>query len=131
MPSGDHASRREFLTLGGAAAASMVSLAAGPEVAQAQQAPAPGAGQIVAAEFAWGDGIRRIKSAGKMVFAQAGNMVPPQYYHDPSTNEPAGYDAEIARMIAKDLGVEPVFEEAVVSARVIGLQAGKYDVVMG
>src|SRR5262249_2229635 len=95
-----------------------------------QSAPT-GTAQVVASEFAWGDGIRRIKSAGKMVFAMPGSMVPPQYYHDPSTNEPVGYDAEVAKMIAKDLGVEPVFEEAVAAARVIGLQAGKYDVVMG
>ena len=128
MPSGDHTSRRNVLTIGGAAAVGMASLVSGPiELAQAQQQT----GQIVASEFAWGDGIRRIKAAGKVVFAMPGSMVPPQYYHDPSTNQPVGYDVEVAKMIAKDLGVEPVFEEAVVAARVIGLQAGKYDVVMG
>jgi ABC-type amino acid transport substrate-binding protein len=127
--SGDDVSRRSFFSAGGAAAVGAATALGGSiQMAQAQQAPAA---QVTAAEFAWGDGIRRIKSAGKMVFAMHGSMVPPQYYHDPNTNQPEGYDAEVARLIAKDLGVEPVFEEAVVAARIIGLQAGRYDVVLG
>jgi polar amino acid transport system substrate-binding protein len=127
---GDEVSRRGFIATGGAAAVGAASVLSG-QMAQAQQAAPPQGAQVTAAEFAWGDGIRRIKSAGKMVFAMPGSMVPPQYYHDPATNEPVGYDAEVAKMIAKDLGVEAVFEEAVVAARVIGLQAGRYDAVMG
>jgi polar amino acid transport system substrate-binding protein len=127
--SGDDVSRRSFFGSGGAAAIGAASALGGSmQMAQAQQAPAA---QVTAAEFAWGDGIRRIKSAGKIVCAMPGSMVPPQYYHDPNTNKPEGYDAEVARMIAKDLGVEAVFEEAVVAARIIGLQAGRYDVVLG
>jgi ABC-type amino acid transport substrate-binding protein len=29
----------------------------------------------------------------------------PQFYHDPVTREPAGYDVELLRLMAKDLGV--------------------------
>jgi len=93
--------------------------------AQAQQPALP------VSDFAWGDAIRRIKAAGKVVFGMAGNPVPPQYYHDPNTNKPAGYDVDVANLIAKDLGVEPVFEEVVTPARVIGIQAGKYDIGLG
>ena len=126
---GDDVSRRSFFSAGGAAAVGAASALGGSiQMAQAQQTPAA---QVTAAEFAWGDGIRRIKSAGKIVCAMPGSMVPPQYYHDPNTNQPVGYDAEIARMFAKDLGVEAVFEEAVVAARIVGLQAGRYDVVLG
>jgi ABC-type amino acid transport substrate-binding protein len=110
--------RRRFFAAAGAAGL----LAAG--AAQAQTVPAIG-------DFAWGDAIKRIKAAGKVVFGMAGNPVPPQYYHDPNTNKPAGYDVDIANLIAKDLGVEPVFEEVVTPARVIGIQAGKYDIGLG
>jgi hypothetical protein len=37
----------------------------------------------------------------------------------------------VARLIAKDPGVEPVFEEVVTPARVVGSQAGKYDIGLG
>lgn len=131
-PNPDDMSRRHLFATGGAAAIGTTSALAGAlQEAQAQQAVPPGAVQVTAAEFAWGDGIRRIKSAGKIVCAMPGSMVPPQYYHDPNTNKPAGYDPEIAWMIAKDLGVEAVFEEAVIAARIVGLQAGRYDVVLG
>lgn len=78
-----------------------------------------------------GDGIKRIKAAGKIVFAQSGSPAPPLYYHDPETQKPAGFDAEIASLIARDLGVQAVFEEAGVAARISGLQAGRYDVALG
>jgi ABC-type amino acid transport substrate-binding protein len=120
----DVAARRRFFAAGGLAAAGFLLTAAGQ--AQAQQPPA-----LPPTDFAWGDAIRRIKAAGKVVFGMAGNPVPPQYYHDPQTNQPAGYDADVARLIAKDLGVEPVFEEVVTPARVVGLQAGKYDIGLG
>jgi ABC-type amino acid transport substrate-binding protein len=116
-------SRRHLLTTGAAVGAA--ALAAGAISESFAQSNPPPLG-----EFAWGDGIRRIKNAGKVVFGMPGSMVPPQYYRDPKTNEPVGYDAEVARLIAKDLGVEPVFEEAVVAARIIGLQSGKYDIVL-
>ena len=84
-----------------------------------------------AQESGGGDGIKRIKAAGKIVFAQSGSPAPPLYYHDPETQKPAGFDAEIATLIARDLGVQPVFEEAGVAARLSGLQAGRYDVALG
>jgi ABC-type amino acid transport substrate-binding protein len=132
-------SRRRFVQGGGFAAMAAGAVAGfGPgraTWAQAQTtapATAPTSGQAaVASEYAFGDGIKRIKAAKKVVFAMPGSSVPPQYYHDPQTNQPTGYDVEIAKLIAKDLDVEPVFEEAVVAARIIGLQGGKYDIVLG
>ncbi len=102
------ASRRRFFTNGGMAAigaAGVLASAAAPAFAQQAAAQSP------VSDYAWGDAIKRIKTAGKLVVAQSGSPVPPQYYRDPKTNEPAGYDAEVARMIAKDLDVEPVFHE--------------------
>jgi ABC-type amino acid transport substrate-binding protein len=123
----DHGSRRRFLAAGGLTAIGAASLAAGrTQVAQAQT-PAPP--QLAPGEFAWGDGIRRIKAAGKIIIAMPGRPIPPQYYPD-SSGKPAGYDVEVANLLARDLGVTPVFEEAAVAPRIIGLQTGKYDLVM-
>jgi polar amino acid transport system substrate-binding protein len=124
-------SRRGFFRDGGLAAMAMGAAGAlGARDAWAQAAPPPG--QVaVADQYAFGDGIKRIKAAKKVVFAMSGSSIPPQYYRDPTTNQPAGYDVEVAKLVAKDLGVDAVFEEAVVAARIIGLQAGKYDIVLG
>ena len=130
IESGDQGSRRSFLASGALAAVGAAGLVTGrAQLAQAQTPPAA-APQAQIGEFAWGDGIRRIKAAGKIVIAMPGRPVPPQYYPDAS-GKPAGYDVEVANLIAKDLGVQPVFEEAVVAPRIIGLQSGKYDLVMG
>jgi polar amino acid transport system substrate-binding protein len=124
-------SRRGFFREGGLTAVAMGAVGAlGGREVWAQASPPP-AQVAVADQYSFGDGIKRIKAAKKIVFAMSGSNIPPQYYHDPSTNQPVGYDVEVAKLIAKDLDVEPVFEEAVVAARIIGLQGGKYDVVMG
>lgn len=119
-------SRRNLLTGGAtlAGAAALIASNTGGAVAQSAP-PAPALG-----DFAWGSGIKRIKDAGKVIFGMPGSMVPPQYYRDPNTNEPVGYDVEVANLIAQDLEVEPVFQEAVVAARIVGLQSGKYDIVL-
>ena len=109
-------SRRGFFRDGGLAAVAMGAAGAwGAREAWAQAAPPP-AQVAIADQYAFGDGIKRIKAAKKVVFAMSGSSIPPQYYRDPTTNQPAGYDVEVAKLIAKDLGVDPVFEEAVVAA---------------
>jgi len=119
------ASRRRLVAAGGIGVlAGVGSLAAAVAAAEAQPVPA-------ASEFAWGNALQRIKTAGKVVFAQSGSPTPPLYYRDPDSNKPIGYDVEIANLIARDLGVEPVFEEAGVAARISGLQSGKYDIALG
>jgi ABC-type amino acid transport substrate-binding protein len=127
---GGRVSRRRFFQQGSIAAMSLGTLGAFQASPVGAQAPSPGQ-TAVASEFAFGDGLKRIRAAKKVVFAMSGSPIPPQYYHDPKTNQPAGYDVEIAKMIAADLEVEPAYEEAVVAARIIGLQAGKYDIVLG
>src|SRR5262249_8359476 len=134
-------SRRRFVRGGGLLA--MATGVAGAWSAARQKAwaqtstppAAPTSGQAaVAAEHAFGDGIKRIKAAMKVIFAMPGSSDPPPYNHYPQTNQPHhadGCDVDVAKLIAEDLDVEPVFEEAVVAARIIGLQAGKYDIVLG
>ena len=118
-------SRRNLIG-GGSFAVGATILAQATVPATAQQAP-----QQEMSEFGWGNALARIKQRRKVVFAMPGSMSPPQYYRDPSTREPAGYDVEIAKLIAKDMGVEPVFEEAVVAARILGVQSGRYDIALG
>lgn len=119
-------SRRSLLTGGATLVGTAALIAANTGGAAAQTVTPP----LALGSFAWGSGIKRIKDSGKVIFGMPGSMVPPQYYRDPRTNEPVGYDVEVAKLIAKDLEVEPVFQEAVVAARIIGLQSGKYDVVL-
>jgi ABC-type amino acid transport substrate-binding protein len=121
---GDGFSGRRFFAAGSLAAVAGAGILAQTErPAMAQQASA--------SDFAWGDALKRIKTAGKIVFAQSGSPFPPLYSHDADTKKPVGYDVEIANLIARDLGVEPVFEEAALPARISGVQSGKYDVALG
>jgi polar amino acid transport system substrate-binding protein len=54
---------------------------------------------------------------------------PPQFYRDPTTREPAGYDVELMRMMAKDLGVELQIDDMDFTGQVPALLAGKVDLV--
>jgi ABC-type amino acid transport substrate-binding protein len=54
---------------------------------------------------------------------------PPQFYRDPTTREPAGYDVELLRMMAKDLGVELQIDDMDFTGQVPALLAGKADIV--
>lgn len=54
---------------------------------------------------------------------------PPQFYRDPQTHEPAGYDVEMLLMLAKDLGVQLHIEDMDFTASVPALLAGKVDVI--
>jgi polar amino acid transport system substrate-binding protein len=54
---------------------------------------------------------------------------PPQFYRDPQTHEPAGYDVEMLRMLANDLGVQLHIEDMDFTASVPALLAGKVDVI--
>lgn len=54
---------------------------------------------------------------------------PPQFYRDPQTHEPAGYDVEMLQMLAKDLGVQLHIEDMDFTASVPALLAGKVDLI--
>ena len=97
-------SRRRFLRQGGLA---MSVGALGASSAKEAWAQSPGQ-VVIASEYAFGDGLKRIRAAKKVVFAMSGSSIPPQYYRDPQSNQPAGYDVEVAKLIAKDLEVDPV-----------------------
>lgn len=54
---------------------------------------------------------------------------PPQFYRDPLTREPAGYDVELMRMMAKDLGAELQIEDMDFTGQVPALLSGQVDLI--
>lgn len=54
---------------------------------------------------------------------------PPQFYRDPATREPAGYDVEMLKMLARDLGVELKIEDMDFTGTVPALLAGRVDII--
>lgn len=54
---------------------------------------------------------------------------PPQFYRDPQTREPAGFDVELLKLMARDLGVELQIEDMDFSGQVPALLAGKVDLI--
>lgn len=71
--------------------------------------------------------LEKIKAAGKIVIGTEGTY-PPFTYHDAS-GELTGFDVEIAREVAKRLGVEAQFEEAPWDSLLAGIDAGRFDSV--
>jgi L-cystine transport system substrate-binding protein len=55
---------------------------------------------------------------------------PPFSYHDTKSGELVGFEVEIAKVIAEDLGVEPVFVETKWDSLIAGLDVNKYDIVI-
>ena len=54
---------------------------------------------------------------------------PPQFYRDPQTREPAGYDVELLQMMAKDLGVKLEIQDMDFTGQIPALLAGRVDMV--
>jgi polar amino acid transport system substrate-binding protein len=122
--------RRNFLkgagtALGTVAAASSLVESIGPRSAYAQTPGLPPAGP-----WGFGNQIEEIRKRGKIIIAHS-TKIPPQAYRDKKTNEPAGFDIEVGKMLAKDLEVQPDFQEIESGpASLAGLMAGKYDLVI-
>lgn len=75
------------------------------------------------------DSLSRIKEAGKVSFAMSGGYPPFNFYND--NNELVGFDVDVAREVARRLGVtfEPVTTEW--SGIIEGLRSGAYDGILG
>lgn len=72
--------------------------------------------------------LEEIKSKGEIVVGTEGTYAP-FTYHDSSTNELTGYDVDVIKAIAKELGVTAKFEEANFDSLLAGLDTKKYDTV--
>jgi ABC-type amino acid transport substrate-binding protein len=56
--------------------------------------------------------------------------VPPFGFKNPQTNEVEGFDVDIGRFIAEELGVEPKFIEAISDNRIPFLERGTVDLIL-
>lgn len=71
--------------------------------------------------------LDKIKSAGEIIIGTEGTY-PPFTYHD-TAGALTGFDVEIAREVAKRLGVEAKFVEAPWDSLLAGIDAGRFDSV--
>ncbi len=73
------------------------------------------------------DLLTKVQDEGKLVIGTEGTY-PPFSFHD-DKGELTGFDVEIAREIAKRLGVEPVFLETQWDAIFAGLDSKRFDMI--
>lgn len=74
-----------------------------------------------------GDMLERIRQSGEIIIATEGTWAP-WTYHD-EDDQLVGYDVEVARLIAQELGVEAVFAEGEWDGLLAGLEAGRYNIM--
>ncbi len=75
------------------------------------------------------DLLTTAKARGTLRIAMEGTY-PPFNFKDPKTGELAGYDVDVARLVAARLGLKPEFVSTEWAAILAGLGAGKYDAIV-
>lgn len=75
------------------------------------------------------DLLATAKARGTLTIAMEGTY-PPFNFKDQKTGQLAGYDVDVARLLAARLGLKPVFVTTEWSAILAGLAAGRYDVII-
>ncbi len=74
------------------------------------------------------DQLADIQKKGEIVIGVLG-IDEPNSFIDPKTREFIGYEVDLAKAVAKKLGVKPVFKQVAVAARIPELQQGLVDVL--
>jgi cystine transport system substrate-binding protein len=87
------------------------------------------AGTAAAAAPAHTDRLDAAKARGTLRVALEGTY-PPFNFRDAASGQLAGYDVDVARLVAARLGLKPEFVTTEWSAILAGLGAGKYDVIV-
>ncbi len=72
--------------------------------------------------------FKDIKDSGEISFAMSGKYPPFNYYEG---NKLVGFDVDVAKEIAKRLGVKPEFKATAWDGIITGLRAGRYDTILG
>lgn len=75
------------------------------------------------------DLLDTVKARGTLRIAMEGTY-PPFNFKDPKSGALAGYDVDVAKIVAARLGLKPEFVSTEWSAILAGLGAGKYDVIV-
>lgn len=86
------------------------------------------AAQLSFAASAHADQLADIKKKGEIVFGVLGTDEPNSFI-DPKNRELVGYEIDLAKAVAKKIGVKPVFKQLSVAARIPELQQGHIDVL--
>ena len=73
------------------------------------------------------DQLARIKEKGSITIATEGDWAP-WTYHDSATGELIGFDVEIGKLIAAELGVQAEFVETVWDSILSGVDSGRFDI---
>ena len=84
--------------------------------------------QDVGASQSAGDQLAQIRERGEIVIALEGTWSPWNYHDEDGTL--TGYDVEVGRLIAQELGVEATFVEGQWDGLFAGLDSGRYDMVI-
>jgi cystine transport system substrate-binding protein len=79
-------------------------------------------------EKAGGTSLQEIQDAGVITVATEGTYRP-FTFHEGGSGELTGYDVEVMRAVADELGVEVEFEETQWDAIFTGLDAGRFDMI--
>ncbi len=87
------------------------------------------AGASFAAPVTAADLLVTTKARGTLRIAMEGTY-PPFNFKDQKSGQLAGYDADVARLVAAKLGLKPEFVTTEWSAILAGLGAGRYDVII-
>ena len=74
------------------------------------------------------DRLAKIKDAGKIVIAMEGQWAPWTYHDESGTL--VGFDTEVGKAIASKLGVDAEFIEGEWDGLFVGLDSGKYDLII-
>ena len=73
--------------------------------------------------------LATVKARGTLKIALEGTY-PPFNFKDQKSGQLAGYDVDVARLVAARLGLKPEFVSTEWSAILAGLAAGRYDVII-
>ena len=80
-------------------------------------------------EFPANSTMAQLQESGEIVIGVKFD-VPPFGFKNPQTGDVEGFDVDLGKIIAEDLGVEPVFKEAISDNRIPFLEDGTVDLVL-
>lgn len=99
----------------------------GEDTEEGASAPSPDDGPAVTVDDPAFDRVAEIQEEGTLVVGMTLQFEPQMYRDD--DNEPAGYDVELVRMLAEDLGVELDIRDEEFDALIPGMLAGQFDML--
>ncbi|MDQ3217609.1 MAG: glutamate ABC transporter substrate-binding protein, partial [Actinomycetota bacterium] len=107
----------------------LVAVACGGEEESPEPQSGNGNGGGNQPQFEAGTTMAKLQDEGKVVIGVKFD-VPPFGFQNPETGEVEGFDVDLGKIIASELGVEAEFEEAISDNRIPFLQDGTVDLIL-